>query len=166
MATIFPENLRLQRPGWESPVGSDGEMLFRTMFGRWPEEDGEAHGWQARANDERDKETEAIVCNVFGRNLQSTLTVKSQYGYTHVAWSSALSVLVEEALGTTKAKDILRKEAREALQQLGPTYSVAVWRKWPSIDRCPGGTNRLKLRMRLHVMTEAAYQAFAQQEPL
>lgn len=144
-------------PDWEFTNFADrSEEAFRRM------------GYRADIAEDRhgltqstDPETSDAVTSLFRRNLRGASMQRSQYGLEYLGWHCRCSTHTEEAIGTDKAKDILRQEARDALEVFAGTHPVAVWRFWPAIERCEK-TKRLALYMRVHVMTEQDFQAFAQ----
>lgn len=108
-----------------------------------------------------DPETQRIIMGLFTRNLRGMPMHKSQFGGEYREFKAGISPEVEEALGTQKARDCLRRSLIVALRPYTP--SIAVWRHWPEIERCP--TNHavsLKIYARLHCMTEEDYGAFVQ----
>lgn len=104
----------------------------------------------------KDEETQLQVCALFSRNIAGFTSHHSQFGKKYITWRMACPASFERAMGTEKAKQALRDAAIEHMESF--KGKIAVWRSWPRIERPENG--ELKLFMRLHLMTEEAYQAF------
>jgi hypothetical protein len=111
----------------------------------------------------RDKITDKALAKLcyapFRRNLIGAPTHYSQFGLIYAEFAHRYPPEVEERLGTAPARELMQGVMVAELEKLAATHSVAVWRTWPEIDHHGGW---IKCYMRLHVMTEAQYQTFAQ----
>jgi hypothetical protein len=132
----------------------DNLSLRNQLFGQE-----ELHNWSV-AERGSDPETEQAVCSLFARNVAGYTGAKSQFGGMFVTVSERCHPCFEEALGTERAKAILRKVVVDTLEPY--KGSVAVCRRWPEIIRDAGGG--LVVHMRLHLMTQADLDMFAPQE--
>lgn len=103
-----------------------------------------------------DEESELQICCMFKRNIAGAPMVESQYGKKYVSWRMSCPSSFEKAMGTERAYQALREAAIEHLEPF--KGKIAVWREWPKIERSKSG--ELGLFMRLHLMTEEAYQKF------
>lgn len=140
-----------------SPVpGPNADILY--AMGHRPE-DGDGLFVTMNACPDADGDLVRACLAQFSRNLLGFPGGKSQYGLEYVPFKHSYPAEVEEHLGTAKARELLQEKMIGELKKLAHTHPVAVWRTWPDIDRNADGVG---CYMRLHVMTEAQFQVFAQ----
>ena len=130
-----------------------GDNLRDSLF-RLPVEDGGDKPMRLAERGE-DPETEAEICAYFKRNIRGYVSFISQYKQQYVTYRYVCPAQIEEALGTEKARIAMRKMVTDAIEPF--KGAVAVWRKWPRINRSDG---LLHLSMRFHLMIEADLEAF------
>lgn len=124
------------------------------LFRRTKEDGGDKP--MPRSSRGEDPETEAEICAHFVRNISGYTCGVSQYGQAYVAFRLSCPPRFEEAVGTEKAKAVLRQMACDAVEPF--KGSVAVWRKWPRVHRSHGA---LFLDFRFHLMTVDELEALA-----